>query len=125
MAELLFQYGANIDTIINIHDGLTLLMQFCSVSIELNPFQSETNLDVVKFLLEHGADQAMKNSKGETAWTLSKNHVHEEQVRKLLKEVKRKYVHPNEKSIIKKTSMLTGLTIEKEGVTCGCFICYK
>ena len=134
MAELLLQYGADINTYVSPGEGLTLLMQFCGMSMELSPFQTEVNLEVVNFLLEHGADRTRKNKRGETAWDLAKKHSQRDEIRRVLTEVKQKYFHPNEKSIPMKqvlgeyNGIMNGqveLVIEDTGVKCGCFSCYK
>jgi len=134
MAELLLQYGADINTYVSPQDGTTLLMQFCGMSMELSAFQAEVNLEVVRFLLEHGADRNRKNKKGETAFELARKHSQRDEIRKLLTEVKQKYFHPNEKMIPTKSvlteynSALNGgneIIIEDTGVKCGCFSCYK
>ena len=134
MAELLLQYGSDINTLVNPGEGLTLLMQFCGMSMELSPFQSEVNLEVVRFLLEHGADRSRKNNKGETAWELAKRHSQRDDIRKMLNEIKQKYFHPNEKMIPTKQILaeyngpINGpneIVIEDTAVKCGCFSCYK
>ncbi len=135
MAELLLQYGADINTFVSVGEGLTLLMQFCGMSMELSPFQTEVNLEVVQFLLEHGADRNRKSKRDETAWDLAKRHKQKDAIRRLLGEVKQKYFHPNEKTIPTKQVLseyngpLNGehadLIIEDTGVKCGCFSCYR
>ena len=47
MADILLQYGAKINIIVDRIRQYTLLMQFCSISMELEPLQLEMNLDVV------------------------------------------------------------------------------
>lgn len=125
LAELLLQYGADIDAVDDGGEGTTLLMQFCSISIELSPFQSEVNLEVIQFLLEHGADRSKKNVREETAWMLAGKHSQRDEVRRLLEEVKQKYFHPNEKAIADANKAGNGIKIESSGVNCGCFTCYK
>eukprot|EP00826_Nyctotherus_ovalis_P054513 TRINITY_DN7145_c0_g1_i1.p1 TRINITY_DN7145_c0_g1~~TRINITY_DN7145_c0_g1_i1.p1 ORF type:complete len:213 (-),score=38.00 TRINITY_DN7145_c0_g1_i1:439-1077(-) len=130
MAELLLQYGANVNAVVNPFDGLTLLMQFSGMSMELTPFQSEVNLETIEFLLEHGADRERKNGKGERAWDLAARHPLKSEVRKLLKETKQKYYHASEKPIpngrvLTESNGSHGILIESIGVKCGCFSFYK
>ena len=130
MAELLLQYGADINTIVNPFEGYTMLMQFCGMSMELSPFQCEVNLEIIQFLLEHGSDKERKTGKGENAWDLSNRHSQKDEVRKLLKGTKQKYFHQSEK-VIPNDRILTeingthGLRIENIGIKCGCFSFYK
>ena len=50
-------------------------MSFCGISMNLDPVQLEMNLEVVKFLLEHGADKTLKSkTNGMTALELTNNH---------------------------------------------------
>lgn len=134
MAELLLQYGADINAIVNPNEGHTLLMQFCALTMELNEFQAEVNIEVVQFLLEHGADRNKMSKKGEKAWDLSKKHSKSREIQRLLKEVKQQYFHPNEKSIqtqeaqeenIGEENFKPDLIIESTSIKCGCFSCYK
>ena len=57
IAEILFGFGADIN---HYHHGKTLLMNFCGISMNLDPVQLEMNLDVIRFLIEHGADKKIK-----------------------------------------------------------------
>jgi len=129
MAALLLQYGADINTIVNPYDGLTLLMQFSGTSMELTPFQTEVNLETIQFLLEHGADKERKNGEGKKAWDLAARHPQEEEVKKLLKETKQKYFHDSEKvtpsRVLTESNTYHGIIIESIGVKCGCFSFYK
>lgn len=51
----MIDHGANIDAIVNQEKGYTLLMLFCSVKEKLNNRDLKVNLDVIKFLVSHGA----------------------------------------------------------------------
>ena len=57
IAEVLLQHGADINYY---HHGKTLLMTFCGISMALDQVQLEMNLEVIRFLLEHGADRSLK-----------------------------------------------------------------
>ena len=50
-------------------------MTFCGISMNLDPVQLEMNLEVIKFLLEHGADKSLRSKTNNmTALELSNNH---------------------------------------------------
>lgn len=57
MAELLIENGADIDTVVNLQKGYSLLMLFCAAKGNLNPRDTQINLDVIKFLIMSGADK--------------------------------------------------------------------
>ena len=50
MAELLLDYGADINYLINPSEGLTLLKVFCGMKIDLNAKRAESNIESIKFL---------------------------------------------------------------------------
>lgn len=133
MAELLLRHGANVNTIVDEKDGTTMLMQFCGITEELSEIQADVNLEIIQFLIEHGADINMKNKKGETAWDLSKNSFQRTEIQSLLKSIKQKYFHKNVKPIPilplqEFYGVVTGkgeVNIEKSGIKCECFSCYK
>jgi hypothetical protein len=54
MAELLLHYGADVNWIVDKNHGYTLLMQLCSIKMDLSPKEMETNFQIIKFLLENG-----------------------------------------------------------------------
>lgn len=57
IAAVLFEFGAAVDKVAM---GRTLLQSFCAISMRLEPHMLEMNLEVVAFLLEHGADPSLK-----------------------------------------------------------------
>lgn len=93
MADILLQYGAKINIIVDRSRQYTLLMQFCSISMELEPLQLEMNLDVVQYLLEHGADRNLKSKDGHTAWDLSDYHCASRKIKYLLHNTKQVFFH--------------------------------
>ncbi|KAM3132538.1 hypothetical protein pb186bvf_015351 [Paramecium bursaria] len=88
LGELLIDHGANIDAIVNQEKGYTLLMLFCSVKEKLNNRDLKVNLDVIKFLVSHGAQKDLQSKKGKTVFELSKQHAAKEIVQKILQETK-------------------------------------
>lgn len=56
-SEILLGYGADIN---QISMGKSLLMNFCGISMPLDPTMLDINLSVVRFLVENGADPYLK-----------------------------------------------------------------
>ena len=61
MAELLLVYGADINWIIDKTHGYTMLMQLCSIKMDMSQKEKEINLDIVKFLIENGVYTIINN----------------------------------------------------------------
>jgi ankyrin repeat protein len=86
IAEILLHFGADINYF---HHGKTLLMSFCGISMSLDSVQLEMNLEVIQFLLEHGADRTLRaKTNGMTAMELANNHSAKDEVKALLAETK-------------------------------------
>jgi len=85
MANMLLQNGADINFVVNKEKGRTLLMEYCGVTLDMSNREKETNLKVIKFLIEHGADPAKKSKKGKTALDYSKKHPFKDEVQNILK----------------------------------------
>jgi hypothetical protein len=81
----LIQAGADVDFMKN---GKTLLMKFCGITYDMNSIQKSMNLEVIKFLIEHGADKNLATKKGETAFDLAEKHCNREEVLKVLEDTK-------------------------------------
>ena len=82
IATCLLENGADIN---KYSMGQTYLMTFCAISMKLDQAQLETNLIVIKFLMEHGADPNLKceNTK-QDCFALSENHVASQQVQDIM-----------------------------------------
>lgn len=74
MAQLLLDKGADVNEIVDEKKGLTMLMIFCKVKIKLNRKEKDVNLNIIKFLLENGANINMKTKKGKTIFDLCQKH---------------------------------------------------
>ena len=98
MAQLLLDYGANINSVVNADEDLTLLMQFCGLQLKLTCLQAEANLEIIKFLLERGADAKRKSRKGKKAWDLAQNSPQRKEIREILSETKQKYFYSSGKN---------------------------
>ena len=85
MAILLLQHGADINFIVSKEKGKTILMEYCSVKIEMSAREKEVNLRVIKFLLENGASTVMKSKKGKTALEYSQKHPYKNEVLDILR----------------------------------------
>ena len=101
MAELLLDYGADINHMINPKEGLTILMYFCTQISDLDKIRSKLKLEVIKFLLEHCANRNVKSKKRETASDLAKNSVQSNEIIKLLTETKQIYFYEDHKVMTK------------------------
>eukprot|EP01016_Furgasonia_blochmanni_P034527 TRINITY_DN3738_c0_g1_i7.p1 TRINITY_DN3738_c0_g1~~TRINITY_DN3738_c0_g1_i7.p1 ORF type:complete len:331 (+),score=41.70 TRINITY_DN3738_c0_g1_i7:138-1130(+) len=98
MAELLLQYGADINWIVDKSKGYTLLMQFCSMKQAQGERERELNMDVIKFLLEHGADRNLKSHRKEKdAFMIAEKHYNKEKVLESLNAVKQIYFYTGSK----------------------------
>ena len=56
IADLLIKSGADVNWIIDKKGGYSLLHYFCSLKMKMNKAQKQLNYDIIKFLLEKGAD---------------------------------------------------------------------
>ena len=101
MDELLMDYGADINYLINPSEGLTLLKVFCGMKIDLNAKRAESNIESIKFLLEHGADVEIANKKGKSIPDTLNDSLQKEQISILLKEVKQKHCHKDHRAVEK------------------------
>ena len=82
IAEVLLQAGADVDTK---KSGKTLLMKFWGLDYSnLSPIQQKLNLDVIKFLVQHGADKHLQSNKGETSYDLANKYKNNQEVIKVL-----------------------------------------
>lgn len=127
MAILLLDYGTDIDYLADPNEGLTLLMQFCEMGVELSSSQADINLEVVEFLLEHGADRNKKNKNNETAWDMASSNPRKDEIRKLLEETKQVYSHkdiikplPSDHSVIIKE--IENQSNMKNATNCDCLV---
>ena len=85
MVELLLEYGGDINWIVDKNKGHTLLMQFCAVKLDLEEREKRINIEVIKFLIENGADKYMVSNKGKACFALCAKHQNKEAVLEVLK----------------------------------------
>jgi len=64
LADLLLANGANIDEIVNEEKGYTILMALCHVQVTLTFRETDSNLSIIRYLLEHGSDCTRTSKKG-------------------------------------------------------------
>ena len=95
MAEMLLEFGADINWIVDKNKGHTILMQFCSVKMELDDREKRMNLEVIRFLLEHGADKNMLSNKNKNSAQLAQKHSNKEAVLEVLQNTNQKHFHTN------------------------------
>lgn len=108
IAEVLLHFGADINYY---HHGKTLLMTFCGISMTLDPVQLEMNLDVIRFLCEHGADKTLRSRspstvEGLTAYDMATYHCSSAHVKQILTNTKQIFFHPK---LEKKTGGSSGV----------------
>ena len=60
IAEVLLDFGADLNKYCMNMMSHTYLMHFCSIQMKLGKSQLDTCLEVIKFLLEHGADPTLE-----------------------------------------------------------------
>jgi hypothetical protein len=88
MAQLLLQYGADINWVIDKLKGETILHKAVSVkgfSSERSIERSrEVNVDLIRFLLENGANRYLINNKGKNSFELAVKHCNKEKVLEML-----------------------------------------
>ncbi|KRX00506.1 Ankyrin repeat-containing domain [Pseudocohnilembus persalinus] len=96
MVELLLDYGCDIDQIVNHEKQFTMLMIFCSVKYKLNQRETLVNYQIVKFLLQHGANKYLKSKKGKTCFELCEKHSNYREILKLLQNTVQTNFHSKE-----------------------------
>lgn len=74
MLELLVQRGADVNWIIDKEQGYTLLHSLCACSMRMSKLEKQINYDIVKFLLESGADIGMRGFDGKLPEELVTGH---------------------------------------------------
>ena len=91
MATLLLQHGADVNFVVNRVKGKTILMEYCSTKIDMNVREKETNLRIIRFLVESGANTKMKSYKGKTAMDFALRHPCRNEVLEILRNTKQLY----------------------------------
>jgi len=96
-------------------------MSFCAISMKLDQAQLETNLIVIQFLMEHGANPNLKcESTKQDCFALSESHVASERVQEVMANTAQKYFHnvaPDPRDEYKKE---LDCTIDEEPVAVSC-----
>mmetsp|Transcript_17070 Transcript_17070/g.15022 ORF Transcript_17070/g.15022 Transcript_17070/m.15022 type:complete len:95 (+) Transcript_17070:562-846(+) len=59
-------------------------------------YRNKMNLDIIKFLVEHGADKYVKTSRGETVYEFSNNQNNSQEIIDILDKTEQKFLHPKE-----------------------------
>ena len=85
IAELLVKHGADPNWIIDKKKGLSLLHYFCSLKVKMNKSQKQLNRDIVRFLLERGADSRQLTLADKSCEELLESHCNREELTELLK----------------------------------------
>lgn len=89
--------------------------------MNLDPVHLEMNLEVVQFLMEHGADKNMKSKTNNlNSIEMATNHCASSKVKKLLQETKQTYFHPVLKQNGKGRRDANGIILDDSKVKVGC-----
>jgi len=116
MAEILFSYGADVN---KVSMKRTLLMNFCGISMRMDPATLEINLNVIEFLLQHGADPYQKcESTNKNSYELASTHCAADQVKLLLMQTNQIHVHPVVKEDVLKKE--TDPIVDTSSISIGC-----
>jgi hypothetical protein len=102
MAQLMLEYGADINWIVDKVKGYTLLMQLCSIRMELSPQEKYLNSEIIKFLIENGARKDLISIKGKKIKDILEKHCNKEELMKLIEETNQIFFYnkPFEKLIV-------------------------
>ena len=84
VGELLLKHGADPNWVIEKKGGLTLLHYFLALKVKMNKAQRQLNYDIVRFLLEHGADPRQLTLDDRSCEDLLRHHCNREQLLQLL-----------------------------------------
>ena len=84
IAELLVKNGADLDWIIDKKNGYTLLHYFCSFKIKMNKTQKMLNLEIIRFLLDRGANSKLVTLNDTTCRDLVESHCSREEILEIL-----------------------------------------
>lgn len=93
MSTLLLQNGADINQIVNKEKGKTILMEYCSIKLDMSNREREVNMRVIRFLIEHGASTSLKSKKGKTANDYARKHPFKDEVLDILRNTHQIYFH--------------------------------
>lgn len=92
-ASLLLDYGADINWIVDKMKGMTLLMQLCDVKMKMSRKEQSINLEIIKFLCEHGAEKEMPTLKGKSIEDIANKHSNKTEVLDILSKTEHTYIH--------------------------------
>lgn len=72
--ELLVQRGSDVNWVIDKQQGYTLLHSLCACSIRMSKAERQVNYEIIKFLLDSGADINMRGFDGKRPEDLVTGH---------------------------------------------------
>jgi hypothetical protein len=72
--NVLVQRGADVNWIVDKKQGYTLLHVLCACRIRMSKGEKQINYEIIKFLIENGADVNMKGLNGKKPEELVTNH---------------------------------------------------
>lgn len=84
MAEFLVDHGADVNWIIDKNKGYSLLHYFCSSKMKMNKLQKELNYEIIRFLLQKGANPNQLTLQDKTVYELMATHCNKERLMELI-----------------------------------------
>lgn len=118
IAEILLHFGSDVNYF---HHGKTLLMSFCGITMNLDSVQLEMNLEVVQFLIEHGADKGLKCRTNQlSAVELANNHCASQKIKELMTRTRQVHFHPKPKIDSKGRRDANSIILDDTKVKVGC-----
>lgn len=112
MVQLLLKYGCQIDEKLKLYNGKTFLMQYCGIKFELSTKQKVLNLDVIRFLLQNGANPHLKTKKGKSAFDFAKKHPLSHEVEAILNSTPQTFFYPSVSAVRKQKEKKLQLDFE-------------
>lgn len=66
-------------------------MQLCALKIEMSTSEKDINYEIIKFLVENGANKSITTHKGKNAFDLAEKHCNRDAIRDILVNSQQKY----------------------------------
>lgn len=95
--ELLVKRGADINWIVDKQKGYSMLHLLCSSKIKMSKEEKQINYDVIKFIIDSGADVSMRAMDGKRAEDLALGHCSNTAILDLIIKKKEEMVKKNKK----------------------------
>lgn len=97
IADMLIKHGADLNWIIDKKNGFSLLHYFCSLRMKMNKSQRQLNTDIIRYLLDKGADHRLLTLTDKSCQDLLEGHCNREELLRLFQEARGKEEEPKKK----------------------------